>query len=248
MQRATWNIVIAGTILFRMSGDIGASEGDELRERAQDMRQRASVIVESAKSEAARLLESAERLERKGHESETLTERTGTDKRVGTERELHELKRRAEQLRQKERQMREANAPERHLDEIHEQRVSIERELAKIAEVRRDRHDDRPEFRAQIERLETEMRRIRHIRIAAEHLEQADAYDFARPLTEKAALMEREVHEARQRLSAEIRQSALIIGERGQVGLGQAAVRELKEEIESLRREIKELNQKIEQR
>jgi prefoldin subunit 5 len=108
-----------------------------------------------------------------------------------------------------------------------------------------------PELRAHAEKLEAAVRRIHHLKVAAENLKMAEAHDLAHDIMEKAESMEREVHEGKKRLDAEIQNFRL--GEHWQrrehwpehvMDIVQA----LKTEIEHLRAEVKELRQNVEKR
>jgi len=163
--------------------------------------------------------------------------------RPGIDKEVHRLKERLQDLRAKEQKMREANAPEQELAEVREQISGMERELKMIHARHAGHGEPPPEFRAQAEKLEIAGRRIHHLRVAAENLKMAEMHDLAHKLMEQAEAMERDVHEAKQRLAAEMHKGHERHGEHGS-----DVARELKEEIQRLRAEVKELRQKFEQR
>lgn len=223
--------------------DIAAAS--ELRERAKAVRKESSVMAERGnkelvrrlESEIAWLLEAAERLEL------TAKERGEKGNRPGIEKEVRHLKERLGDLLAKERQMREAKAPEQELAEMREQISSTERELKQIQAHHAERAELSPKFRAQAEKLEFTSRRIHHIRVAAENLKKAEVHDLAHQLMEKADVMEREVQEAKQRLAAEMHEA-----HDRQGGHGPDVMQEMRAEIERLRAEVNELRQKIEKR
>jgi hypothetical protein len=99
----------------------------------------------------------------------------------------------------------------------------------------------RPEFRAQIEKLEVATRRIHHLRVAAENLERAEVHDVAHKIMKEADAMERDVQEVKKHLAAQIQKSQG--GEHGP-----NVVRELRAEIEKLRAEVKDLRRQVEDR
>jgi hypothetical protein len=238
MQRTTLSGMILGLLLL-CGGVLFASEADELRERAKAMRKEASVMAERGnkeqaerfEKESAKLLEAAERMELKNKGSGE----------PGIDKEVRHLKERLQDLLAKEKKMREANAPEKELAEVREQIAGTERELHTIHAHHAGHGKLPPEFHAQAEKLETASRRIHHLRVAAENLKMAEAHDLAHQLMEKAEAMEREVQEGKKRLAAEMQKAHG--GEHGP-----DVVRELKEEIERLRAEVKELRQKVEKR
>jgi hypothetical protein len=77
--------------------------------------------------------------------------------------------------------------------------------------------------------------------VAAENLKMAEAHDLAQKVMENVEAMDRDVQEGKKRLAAEMQKSQ--VGEQGQ-----NVLRELKEEIERLRSEVRELRQKVEKR
>jgi hypothetical protein len=226
-------------LLLLCGGVVLASEADELRERAKAMRKEASVLAERGNKEQAerlekesvKLLEAAERMELKNKGSGE----------PGIDKEVRHLKDRLQDLLAKEKKMREANAPEKELAAVREQIAGTERELHTIHAHHAGHGKLPPEFHAHAEKLETASRRIHHLRVAAENLKMAEAHDLAHQLMEKAEAMEREVQEGKKRLAAEMQKAHG--GEHGP-----DVVRELKEEIERLRAEVKELRQKVEKR
>jgi len=238
MQRTALSGMILGFLLL-CGGVLFASEADELRERAKAMRKEASVLAERGNKEqaerlereAGELLEAAERMELKAK---------GSD-RPGIDKEVHRLKERLQDLLAKEKKMREANAPEKELAAVREQIAGTERELHTIHAHHAGPGKLPPEFHAQAEKLEAASRRIHHLRVAAENLKMAEAHDLARQIMDKAQAMEREVQEGKKRLAEEIQK---IHGREH----GPDVVRELKQEIERLRAEVKELRQKVEKR
>lgn len=238
MQRTTLSGMIVGLLLL-WGGVLLASEADELREKAKAMRQKASALAEQGNMEQAErlaresgeLLEAAERLELKAK----------GNGEPGIDKEVRHLKERLQDLLAKEKKMREANAPEKELAAVREQIAGTERELHTIHAHHAGHGKLPPEFHAQAEKLETASRRIHHLRVAAENLKMAEAHDLAHQLMEKAEAMEREVQEGKKRLAAEIQKAQG--GEHGP-----NVVRELKQEIERLRAEVKELRQQVERR
>ena len=239
MQRTTLSGMILGLLVFWCGGVLFASEVDELRERAKAIRKKASISAEQGKPdqaerlerESAELLETAERMELKNKGSGE----------PGIDKEVRHLKDRLQDLLAKEKRLREANAPENELAEVRGQIAATERELQAIHAHHAGPGKLPPNFHAQVEKLEAASRRIHHLRVAAENLKMAEAHDLAHQLIEKAEAMEREVQEGKRRLAAEIQK---VHGREH----GPDVVRELKEEVERLRAEVKELRQKIENR
>jgi len=220
--------MIFGLLLFCYGGVLVASEADELRERARAMR-------EKAEKESAKLLEAADRLESKSKG------RAEDGERGDIEKKVRHLKERMQDLRAKEKKLREADAPEKALAEVREQIAGTEREFHMTREHHAGHGELPPEFRPHVEMLETASRKIHHLRVAAENLKMAEAHDIAHKLMEQADSMERDVQEGKKRLAAEMQKAHG--GDHGP-----DVVRELRVEIERLRAEVKELRQKIENR
>ena len=243
MQRRSFSVAIAGLMLLVCGQRLIAGEADELMERAKAIRKKAAAMTEQAKDASAKMLEAAERLEHQakgGGESGEFS---------GLEMKSRRLKERLQDLMAKERQLREANAPDQQIADLHAEISEIEQNLRAIQTNHPDQanhleHKGIPrEFRQQAEKIEIASRRIHRIRVAAENLKQAEIHDVARQLTETAESMEKEVRRAKERLAKEIQ------NEKGrQNEHGPDAVQELRNENERLIEMIKELTRKIESR
>jgi hypothetical protein len=81
------------------------------------------------------------------------------------------------------------------------------------------------------------------MRVAAQNLQMAEMHDVAHKIMEQAEAMERDVQNAKRQLEAEMHRGHERHGEHGP-----DVVHELKQEIERLRAEVKELSQKVEKR
>ena len=139
--------------------------------------------------------------------------------------------------------MRDERAPDSELMKVRGEIADIERALHKIPAQHAERGEHRPEFRAQIEKLERVGQRLHHLRVAAEHLKLAEEHDLAHKLMEKATDIERDVHTFKLRLAAEMHADSEHHGaDRPDL------VVKLKEENERLRAEIRELKQNADKR
>jgi hypothetical protein len=231
---------VLGLVLLISGGALFASDVDELRGRAKAMRKKAALLAEQGnkdqaqqiEKESTNLLEMAERLESKSNGMPEKHVGFGIDKET-----LH-LKDRLRDLLSKERIMRDERAPESELMKVRGEIADIERALNKIQAHHAERGEHRPEFRAQIEKLERVGQRLHHLRVAAEHLKLAEEHDLAHKLMEKAADIERDVHAAKLRLAAEMR-----AGSEHHEAEQPDLVSKLKEENERLRAELRELKQ-----
>ena len=240
MQRTVLSALMLGLFLFCFNQVLVASEADELRQRANAMRKES----EHLQRESAELLEAAERMEPKAKEHREREHHPGSNKEV---RQIKQqvLKERLRDLLVQEQEVKARFIGPQHdkmLDKVRQQIAEVERELDQV----RSRHagpTERPEIRAQVEKLEVAGRRIHQMRVAAEHLKAAEQHDLAHQVMKKAEAMERDVHAAKERLAAEIHEPH---GHREDQMPN--IVRELREEIERLRAEIKELRDRVERR
>ena len=226
MKRTALYGMFSGLFFLGIAGVLIASDADEFPE-----------LAERLEKESAEQLEAAERIEQKTKEG---GKREG---RPSRDIEAHQLEERLKNLRAKEQEMSEGNAPEQELAEVHQQILNTELEIKKIHSHHIEPGKHHPELHEQAEKLEIATRRIQHMRVAAENLKMAELHDFAHQVMQQAEAMERDVHDARQRLAA-----AMHEGQERHRENGPDVVRELRGEIERLRAEVKELSQKVEKR
>ena len=245
MKFTAFSKAILGLLLVSSGGALFASDIDELRERAKAMQTKAALLAEQGNKEEAheiekessKLLEMAERLEAKSNG------RPEKEVGFGIDKETTNLKDRLQDLLNKERTMREEQAPESDLLKVRGEIADIERELHKIQSQHAKQGEHRPEFRAQIEKLDRAGQRLHHLRVAAEHLKLAEEHDLAHKLMTKAEDIERDVHAAKLRLAAEMHADS----EHHEAG-SPDRVAKLKEENERLRAELQELKQNADKR
>jgi 6-pyruvoyl-tetrahydropterin synthase len=231
--------LLFGFLPLCCGGVLLASEADELRERANAIRKEASVLsergdadqAEQLKKEAKKLLEAAARLEVK----EKRRSEPKAEKIAG------HPKQRLQDLLAQERKLKESNASATELAEVREQIAGTERELEALRARRMGTGALPPEYQPQVEKLHAAARRIHHLRIAAENLKLAEAHDLARQILEKAEVMERDVHEAKEQLAAELHKR------RGAEQVPDV-IRDLRAEVERLRTQVEKLRQKDENR
>jgi hypothetical protein len=96
------------------------------------------------------------------------------------------------------------------------------------------------ELQEQAKKIEMSMRRVRHMRVAAENLKMAEMHDMAMELMKRAEAMERETVAQKERIASEFGMR----GGKPRVEELPAAMRELREENERLRAELNELRKK----
>jgi len=245
MNVTAYSKVILGLLLFVNGGALFAPYVDDLRERAKAMWTRAALLAEQGnkdqaqqiEKESTKLLEMAERLESKSNGRPEKQLGFGIDKET-----LH-FKDRLQDLLNKERIMRDEHASESELMKVRGKIADIERALQKIQDQRAERGEHRPEFRAQIEKLERVGQRLHHLRVAAENLKLAEEHDLAHKLMAKAEDIERDLHAAKLRLAAELHADSEHHGaDRPDL------VVKLKEENERLKAELRDLKQNADKR
>ncbi len=244
MQRTTRSGMILGLLVFCCGGVLFASEVDELRERAKAIRKKASISAEQGKPdqaerlerESAELLEAAERMELK---AKGLVKRATVP---ASTRKCIPSKSGCKTSVPKSKKMREANAPEQEVAEVREQIAGTERELQQIharhpdivnsllnscpsRETRSRRSSDSP---SPCSRRESQDGRDARPRPQADG---AGGGNGARRSGSQAAFVG-EMHKRQERHGDH----------------GPDVVRELKEEVQRLRAEVKELSQKVEKR
>lgn len=249
MKQIAITQIILGLYFCFCSGSIVASEVDELRERAKNLRTKAAVLAEQGNAEEAR------RLEKESKELFEIAERyeSKSNGKLGKEigrsfdKEVYQLKDRLQDLLNQERSLRENSLLENKdinsdLLRVREEIAGLERMLQKVQRQHADAPENRPELRSKVEKLEKAGQRIQHLRSAAEHLKLAEEHDMAHVLMEKAESVERDVRAAKQRLAAEMHPELDPRSERPDM------VMQLKLENERLKMELRELKHTVEKR
>jgi hypothetical protein len=247
MKNLSLSRMILSMLLLGSTGFLVASEADKLPEQLRAMRNKAAAIAENAKKEAELgNKEQAERLKKESIKMQEAAEQMALKARergeVGERPIIDKEKRQPKELLPPVPKLKEAKAPERERVEVREKISGVSREL----QSQPARHEGLPpELRAHAEKLEAASRRIHHLKVAAENLKMAEAHDLAHDIMQKAESMEREVHEGKKRLDAEIQNI-----HRREHGPEHAPeiVQALKKEIEHLRAEVKELRHNLEKR
>lgn len=243
MRRFNLQAALMALCLFVSPTTTRASDVDELRERAKAIRQEATKLAQSGKEkeadqlfhESKLLMEKAEQISKanRDQQNQKHNENHAIDEHV------RHLKEHINELVMQQKKLKQEGAPENQLQELRAMIATKESELKMIRSRQNVKLDIPPAFHPQAEKLEALSRRIHHMRVAAENLKMAEAHDMAHQIMEKAEHMERELHEGKQRLAAEINHS-----QHKQEGLD--IVRDLRAELEQLRREVKELRNQVE--
>lgn len=220
-----------------------ASDIDELRQKAKAMREEAMQLAKAGNErESESLLKESQLLmEKAEHISQANKGEKKRKDNPAQEEHVRHLKEHLNELLSRQKRLKQEGAPEPEQQEIRAMIEAKENELRMVRAHQNAKPDIPPAFHPQAEKLEILARRMHHIRVAAENLKLAEAHDMAHQLMEKAEIMERELHEGKQRLAAEINNS-----HHKQESLD--IVRDLRAELEQLRREVKELRQQVEKR
>lgn len=229
-------MLLTGSALF-------ASDIDDLRNKAKSMQTKAARLAELGKMDQAQHLEneSIKLLEMAERQEVSTRERGESESGFKNNREVSRLKDRLNELRNKERILRDENGSQSDFEILRGEIADIERELRKI----HSRHTDRvhgqpkhihPQHRAQMEKLEKVEQRVHHLRIASQHAKQAEVHELAHQLMARAEDLDRDMQVAKKQLAAEMKAFAEQPGE-GHHEL----VSKLMEENERLKAEIREL-------
>lgn len=238
--------LLCGILIFASAAPLWADETKELVERAKGMKKEAAMLAEKGRVDEAEklelaakgLMQQAERAEMKKKEQPRAE---GAEKKEKGNLGGN-LKERLQDLIAKERQMSESGATPDALAGLREMIKKTEQQIEMI----RQRGEGSEgmvkrgipaELQEQAKKIEMAMRRVRHLRVAAENLKMAEMHDMAMELMKKAEAMEQEVVAHKERIASEI-------GMRGGKAKPEelpAAVRELREENERLRAELNEL-------
>ncbi len=213
---------------------------DGLRDKAKAFQKAAAALAAIGRTEAAEQLErEAQAILREAERQESQVRRESP--RPEIEQEIRHLKEQLQDLRVKQNRQVEANASERDQAVVRKQISVTERVLRALTERLAAGHQPRPEFEAEVRKIEDAARRMHHIRVAAQNLKMAGLHEPAMKLTEQADKMEREIGAAKERLAREMDRP-------GGPDPRDAEIRELRRQNERLQAEIKELRQKLERR
>ncbi len=245
---------LCGILIFASAAPLWADETKELVERAKGMKKEAAMLAEKGR------VDEAEKLERAAKELMQQAERSEMKKAEmkkkdrpqaeGAEKKEREnfggnLKGRLQDLLAKERDMSESGAPPEALEKIRDMIAETERQVNEIRHRGEGSGWDGKrgipeELQEQAKKIEMGMRRVRHLRVAAENLKMAEMHDMAMELMKKAEAMEREVVAHKERIAGEFGMR----GGKPRMEELPAAMRELREENERLRAELNELRKK----
>ena len=233
--------VVLGASLWLANPALFASEVDELREQVEILRKQLGAMEERARHDSVKSVDHADRFE--GMPNQFPGQGGGRPR--GWEPNVRQLKQRQQDLERKVAAMREANASEQDLEIVRDQQAAIEKEIDQALRAHRGGPGGPGGGVGRGGpvgvKLDAQVRRIHHLRVAAENLKQAEVHDLAHDLMEKVNAMEREVRAARSRLAEEtprLRRPGPEIPP-----APREALRALQTENERLRAELNELRQ-----
>lgn len=210
-----FRMLLSASAVLAVATFIWASEAVELREKAEAMHREAAELAEQGhKEEAANLKRKAmamlKEAERHGH----------LDQRHS---EIVRMEQLLDKLRQKEKQLEEQAGADEALSIVRREAEQIEMKLRELS------HRPHREHRGPDEDI---ARRLEHMRIALEHLNQAGLHDIAEHVAERAEAAERELHEHQRHHEGDVMHEVM------------KQLEELRHEVGRLRDDVNELRKK----
>jgi hypothetical protein len=213
------HIKLGGTIFafLALTAFGWASESDELREKAKAMQREAAGLAEhghkeeatNLKRKAMTMLEEAERLQ---HDRPDLRKA-----------EIMKMKRLRDKLRLEEKELEDSDGKQERLEDVRREAEMIEDKLRFMSDESKHEHDGPHEDIT---------RRLKHMHIAVEHLNQAGLHDIAEHVTARAEAAERELHEQHRHHEGNVMHEVM------------KQLDELRHEVGRLRDEVSELKEK----
>ena len=172
-----------GTIVFAflaVTAFVWASESDELREKAKTMQREAAELAEQGHQEEAT------NLKRKAMARLEEAERLQHGQLGQQHPEIMKLKQWLEKLRQEEKLLADKAGAGERLADVRREAEQVEAKLRELSHP--SHHDQAPPH-------EDIARRLEHMRIAVDHLNQAGLHDIAEHVAQRAEAAGRELHE-----------------------------------------------------
>jgi hypothetical protein len=238
MRFSTLARFIFSTAVLTSAGFTYADEAEELAARARTVTSEATLLLEDGrKDEAEKLFQESKELMARAME---LSGKKGLDH--GSENaDIDHLKERLKELRETREKAEFEQAPKQELRELDAKIFGMEGKLFDLHQ-RHQKPEIPPQHREQAEKLERVARRIKYIRTAAENLKAAEMHDMAHELMNRAEVMEKELHAAKEEFVHAMKASA----KARRPGAGDE-IHELREENEHLRAELSELRRAVEE-
>ncbi len=252
-MRQFTGILASALLIICVSATAWSSEADELRAKAKAVQHEAEVLAKEGRKEEA------EKLFR--HAKELIIAASKHDEKAPKKGDsgIDELHQQLKAIAEKE-EFAEKSKNKEALAELRKLREAIERELAE----HREHHEKKigPKHAKKVpsesqDGLDDVLRRIKHIRIAAENLQAAGLHDLAEELAKRAEAMERELpqhHEVKAKTPGTPQKSVRIELPMKRIDLkinsdpNSSPINELREELQRLRGELKELREEIKNR
>ena len=234
MRFATLAGLVFSTVVLACTGFVHGDETEELKARARAVKSEAAQLLENGhKEEAEKLFRESKELMARAME---LSGKKGPEH--GSENpDIAHLKERLQDLREAREKAEAKKAPEQEIGELREQISGTERKLGELMK-RHQKPEIPPQHRERAEKLEQISRRIRHVRMAAENLKAAEMHDMAHELMNRAEMMEKELHAAKEEFAHSMKMHEAEKGEE---------IQKLRNENEHLRTELNELRKAVEE-
>lgn len=225
MVRNTQLKWVSGFLAVGLAGFLWASEADELRAKAKQLRQEAAAQAGIGNAQAAEELNRRSEMVLK--EAELLSR-----EHSNPQDELRRMKERLADLGNEARRLAEANAPAEDQERVRREMQRVKSEFARHGvEPGPDAHPKSANS------LEMAAQRLKHLRVATENLKLAGAHDLAQEAHQRAENLERELAEAKRQQADQHEYPPEV-----------HAIQDLRHEVEQLRREIRELQQALKQK
>lgn len=234
-------IITAAWSLYAVS--LLGSEADAYRQKAEAVSQEAQALLKQGRQEEAEHLQQvAKKLQQAAQEFEQWAKPPIQTVDGSKIEETHRrLGQQLGDLLAQERKLRESKAGEGDLAHVRQQIDQTERELKNLQSMREPGKHDKPQPFANKE-LAGIKQRIHHLRTAAENLEKAEMPELAKQIYDRADQFEREAIQIRERLTAETQVSFTKPQKHDKK---QDVLRDLQEQIEQLRAEVRSLREAI---
>ena len=234
MRFSTLAGLALSSVVLASRGFVNADEAEELKARARAVKSEAAQLLENGhKEEAEKLSRESKELMARAME---LSGKKGPEH--GSENpDIAHLKERLRDLRAAREKAEASKAPEQEIRELREQIGGTERKLGELMK-RHHKPEIPPQHREHAEKLEQTARRIKHVRMAAENLKAAEMHDMAHELMNRAEMMEKELHAAKEEFAHSMKMHEAEKGEE---------IQKLRNENEHLRTELNELRKAVEE-
>jgi hypothetical protein len=256
------------TLLFAVSllGAHSAVAQDDLKERAAQLKAKAAALAEQGRKAEAAQVEQALREFLKAGEQQAAQRKTkrARDDVADIDVAIHNLHAVLRKMADEEQRLAELDPDSADLEVLRDRRTALEKDLHKLLAERERRLTQGNDERSAAEEkerqekvrqekegklkgqknLEEVAERLKHMRMAAEHLHAAGIHELAEQVAEKANAIEQELAKAKEQLlgddKAVVEKAGRDEAIAGELKELHVAIQELRAELEALRAEIKQ--------